>query len=516
MKANGARLALETAYSAGVEVCFANPGTTEMDLVSALDDVPGIRSVLCLFEGVATGAADGYGRIAGKPALTLLHLGPGFANGIANLHNARRAATPIVNLIGDHAQWHVAADAPLTSDIESLARPVSHFVQRPESPEQLARSMADAIGASVGPPSGVASLIVPQDVAWDEVDAEIPRVAAATDAAVDRAAIDAAASELLARTGEAGLLLGGVLDERCLESAARIQEKTGCRVWLDTFLPRLREGRGVPAFDALPYFPEQAIEALSGLQTLVTAGTRPPVAFFGYRNIGRSRLEPESCRSQAISAAATPPGPALEALAEAVGAEPLKLQETAPLPGLTDGPLDVASLGLALAHWLPADAILVNEAATSGLGWGLYGRSAAPHDTLSLTGGAIGQGIPNAVGAAIAAPDQRVVALQADGSGMYTVQGLWTLARENLDVTVVVCANRAYRILQAELGRSGQGEPGPVALGLTQLTSPSLDWLCLAEGMGIPGCRVERVDELAAALERRSGAAGPFLIEALL
>jgi acetolactate synthase-1/2/3 large subunit len=199
-----------------------------------------------------------------------------------------------------------------------------------------------------------------------------------------------------------------------------------------------------------------------------------------------------------------------------VGAEPLKPEEAAPLPAVTDGPLDVVGLGLALAHWLPEEAILVNEAATSGLGWGLYGRSAAPHDVLSLTGGAIGQGIPNAVGAAIAAPGRRVVALQADGSGMYTLQGLWTLARENLDVSVIVCANRAYRILQAELGRMGHGEPGPIALGLTDLTSPSLDWLRLAEGMGVPGCRVERAEELVAALESRSTPRGPFLIEALL
>jgi len=516
VKTNGARLALETAHAAGVDACFANPGTTEMDLVAALDQVPGIRSVLCLFEGVATGAADGYGRIKGKPALTLLHLGPGFANGIANLHNASRAATPIVNLIGDHATWHLAADAPLTSDIESLAGPVSHFLQRPESPEQLAQGMADAIAASEGPPSGVASLIVPQDAAWDEVDAEIPQAPAAEEPAIDSAAIGAAASELLARTGEAGILLGGVLDERSLESAARIRAKTGCRVWLDTFLPRLREGRGVPGFDALPYFPEQATEALSGLKVLVTAGTRPPVAFFGYRSTGQSRLEPEDCDCLAVSAPGTPPAPALEALAAAVAADPLKPEAAAPLPALADGPLDPASLGLTLAHWLPAEAILVNEAATSGLGWGLYGRSALPHDVLSLTGGAIGQGIPNAVGAAIAAPDRRVVALQADGSGMYTLQGLWTIARENLDVTVIVCANRAYRILQAELGRSGQGEPGPVALGLTQLTSPSLDWVRLAEGMGVPGCRVERAEQLATALQGRTTERGPFLIEALL
>ena len=516
MSTNGARLALETAHAAGVDTCFANPGTTEMDWVIALEEIHGIRSVLCLFEGVATGAADAYGRMTGRPALTLLHLGPGFANGIANLHNARRAGSPVVNLIGDHASWHLSADAPLTSDIESLASPVSQWIARPDGPRELAEAMAQAVAVASGSPSGVASLIVPQDAAWAEADLDLPDPVKAARTVADPKRVEAAAQRLAQGGPGVGLLLGGVLQRESLEAAARIRQKTGCRVWLDTFLPRLREGRGLPAFDPLPYFPEQAMESLAGLESLVLAGTSAPVAFFGYRSLGTGDLLPDGCESLPLADAGTDSEPGLAALAAALEAAPWASAKEAALPPLSDGPLDAANMGLTVAHWLPDEAIVVNEAATSGLGWGIHGRGAAAHDTLSLTGGAIGQGIPNAVGAAIACPDRPVVLLQADGSGMYTLQGLWTLAREALNVTVIVCANRAYRILQAELQRSGLAQPGPVALGLTDLSGPNLDWVRLAEGMGVPGCRVERSEELARALEQRSGTPGPYLIEALL
>ncbi len=516
MSRNGAEFALEAARVAGVEVCFANPGTTEMDLVAALDKAPEIRSVLCLFEGVATGAADGYGRIAGKPALTLLHLGPGFANGIANLHNARRAGSPVVNLIGDHATWHLPADAPLTSDIESLAAPVSQFVRRSTTPDAFGRDLVDAVAAATGSPSGVATLIVAQEAAWEAAEGESPILEKVAPPEPDAGEIDRAVARLSAQGGRGGLLLGGVLSRESLVAAARIQAQTGCQVWLDTFLPRLREGRGVPNFPAIPYFPEQAMEALSGLESLVAVATRAPVAFFGYRSVGQSGLLPAGCEVMALSGPGTDPAPGLLALASALQAGPPAPIPEASLAPLGDGEIDVMSLGLAVARWLPDEAILVNEAATSGLGWGVHGSAAAPHDVLNLTGGAIGQGIPNAVGAAIAAPDRRVVALQADGSGMYTLQGLWTLAREELDVTVIVCANRAYRILQAELGRMDAGEPGPIALGLTELSGPVIEWTRLAEGMGVPACQVSRNEELRDALEARSASRGPFLIEVLL
>ena len=156
---NGAQALARTLADSGVEVCFSNPGTSEMHFVAGLDAVPQLHGVLCLFEGVATGAADGYGRMAGRPAATLLHLGPGLANGLANLHNARRAATPLVNVVGEHATYHKRFDAPLESDIDSLARPVSHWIRRPARAADVAADAAQAVAAALGPPGGVATNI---------------------------------------------------------------------------------------------------------------------------------------------------------------------------------------------------------------------------------------------------------------------------------------------------------------------------------------------------------------------
>lgn len=512
---NGAERALQAAHRAGVEVCFANPGTTEMEMVAALDTVSGIRSVLCLFEGVATGAADGYGRMTGKPALTLVHLGPGFANGIANLHNARRAASPIVNLIGDHPTWHLSSDSPLTSDIESLASPVSKWVRRSESPDALVQDTVEAIAVAQGEPSGVASLIVSQDAAWAEASGDLPSVTSPAKE-LDEAALQAAA-QMLKEKGEAGaLLLGSRALRPSLEAAARIQAATGCQVFVDTFMGRLEGGAGLPAFDAVPYFPEQAMEKLEGLQGMVVAGSRPPVAFFGYKHINQSSLLPDGCESRVVCGLGVDSAPTLEAMAQELGAPAYQAVESTPKVGEPDGELNPMSLGQALVSVLPEGAIVVNESATSSLGWVVHSRHAAPHDVLNLTGGAIGQGIPCAVGAAIAAPDRPVVALQADGSGMYTVQGLWTMAREQLNITVLVCANRAYRILQTELQRSGNHEPGPAALSMTNLSSPELDWTKLAAGMGLPAVRVTRSEELVTELKRALSEPGPSLVEALL
>ncbi|MEO1060240.1 MAG: acetolactate synthase large subunit [Actinomycetota bacterium] len=511
---NGAELALGTAAELGVEVCFANPGTTEMELVAALDDVDGLRSVLCLFEGVATGAADGYGRVAGTPALTLTHLGPGFANGIANLHNARRAHTPVVNLIGDHASWHLVADAPLTSDIESLAVPVSLHVGRMTAATHGASAMTDAVRAALGPPSGVATLIVPQDSAWgdaglhDVPDPIEPTAADTTDA------IGAAAAALRTSEGTA-LLLGGVVRGPELEAAARIADATGAAVWIDTFTSVVEQGRTTPSFPTVPYFPEQAIEALAGVQTLIAAGTGPPVAFFGYESVGRSGLLPAGVEVITI----TPPGErghrGLDAVVDALGC-PAAPEVDRPPVELPTGSLDAATLGASLAALVPYGAIVVNEAATSGLGWGAAAAGAAPHEVLSLTGGAIGQGLPCAVGAAIAAPDRPVVAFQADGSGLYTLQSLWTMAREGLDVTVVVCANRAYRILQVELHRTGNTSPGPAATALTELSDPAPDWVALASGFGVEGMQATTLAEVQDGIRRGLAEEGPFLVEVLL
>ncbi len=515
---NGAELALRTAVANGVDVCFANPGTTEMELVAALDAVPGMRGVLGLFEGVVTGAADGYGRVTGTPALTLTHLGPGFANGIANLHNARRAHTPVVNLVGDHASWHLGADAPLTSDIESLARPVSQHVARLHAASHAGAAVVEAIGAALGPPSGVSTLIVPQDAAWGAADLHDVGATPDPDDPVDGDAVGGAAAALRAGGARTALLLGGVVRAAELRAAARIAAATGCRVHVDTFCAVLEQGSGLPSFPAVPYFPEQAVDALADLDALVVAGTRSPVAFFGYRSLGRSHLVPERCDVWTLC----PPGSrghlGLEALADALDAPegPTASPAAAPPEAPAGGALDLLTLGQTVAALQPEGAIVVNEAATSGLGWAISAPGAPPHEAHALTGGAIGQGLPVAVGAAVAAPDRPVVALQADGSGLYTAQALWTMAREGLDVTVVVCANRAYRILQMELHRTGHDDPGPQARSLTDLGDPAPDWVSLARGYGVDAVRADDVAGLRDGLARGLAADGPFLVEAVL
>jgi acetolactate synthase-1/2/3 large subunit len=483
-----------------------------MPLVAALDRVR-IRAVLGLFEGVCTGAADGYGRMAGRPAATLLHLGPGFANGLANLHNARRAGSPVVNWIGDHASWHRAADAPLGSDIAALAGSVG-WVRSVASAATLARDGADAIAAALGPPSGVASLVVPVDAQWSDAAQPDPPRARPAPFAPDAAAVERAAAAL--RGGHAGLLLGGrALRAQALAAAARIHAHTHCPVWTETFAARHERGAGLPDFPRLPYFPEQARETLSGVGGLVLAGARNPVAFFGYPG-QPSRLEPEACALTTLCGAHDDAAAALEALADALGAKPVTAPPERPRPAPASGALDVAALGRTLAALQPEGAIVVDEAATSGLAWAGFAAAAPPHTLLGLTGGAIGQGLPCAVGAALACPGRRVIAFQADGSGLYTLQALWTMARESLDVTVLVCANRVYRILQVELARAGVAEPGPAARSLTQLGPPVVDWVAAARAFGVPASRVTSAEALADALRGSLAEPGPSLIEALL
>jgi acetolactate synthase-1/2/3 large subunit len=512
---NGAEALLRTARTAGIELCLANPGTTEMPLVAALDATPGIRSVLGLFEGVCTGAADGYARMARRPALTLLHLGPGLANGLANLHNARRAHSPVVNLVGDHATWHLAADAPLASDIESLARPVSGFVRSTKSADALAEDGADAIASALAPPGRVATLIVPADCQWGEARGPArPRAVPAATHVSEEALREAAAA---LRSGEPALLLlgGAALCETGLRRAAAVAAATGARIACDTFVARLERGSGIPSPERMPYFPEQAVAFLRAFRHLVLAGARPPVAFFGYPGMP-SELTPEGCAVHALASVEEDVEGALAALAEAVGARGEAPVAARPRPGRPSGALDLASLGLALAALQPEGAIVVDESATSGLPYSLAAPAAPPHTVLGLTGGAIGQGLPCAAGAALACPGRRVVALQADGSGLYTLQALWSLVREGLDATVVVCANRAYRILRLELGRAGVAEPGPQALALTDLGRPAIDWCDLARGLGVPARRPETADALADALASSFSEPGPSLIEVVL
>jgi acetolactate synthase-1/2/3 large subunit len=511
---NGAEALLETSRRLGIELCFANPGTTEMPLVAALDRV-GLRAVLGLFEGVCTGAADGYGRMAERPAATLLHLGPGLANGIANLHNARRAGTPVVNWIGDHATWHGGADAPLTSDIAALAGTVG-FVRSVAGADTIARDGAEAIAEALGPPPGVASLIVPADAQWGDAPEPPGRHERRRAEPRARDAPLAAAARALASGARAGLLLGGrALRAPALRAAARIAAKTGCGVWTETFAARHERGAGLPDFPRLPYFPEQARETLSGVERLVLVGARDPVAFFGYPG-QPSRLAPPACERVTLSVLHEDAGAALEVLAGELRAPREVAVPTRERAAPARGALDPGALGRTLAALQPERAIVVDEAATSGLPWAAAAAAAPPHDVLGLTGGAIGQGLPCAAGAALACPGRRVIAFQADGSGLYTLQALWTLAREALDVCVVIAANRVYRILQVELARAGVAEPGPAARSLTQLAPPAIDWVAAAQAFGVPAVRVATADALAEALRRSFAEPGPSLVEALL
>jgi acetolactate synthase-1/2/3 large subunit len=501
-----------------VEVCFANPGTTEMPLVLALDQVAGMRAVLGLFEGVCTGAADGWARMTGRPAATLLHLGPGLANGIANLHNARRARTPVVNWIGEHARSHLACDPPLASDIEALARTVG-WVRTVGSPEEMAEASAAAVHAAMGPPGRVASLVIPADCQWSPAGAApVPRRHDFPRRTVPNAAAISQAAGLLRRGGGALLLGGSALSEGGLRAAARVAAATGAAVWVETFPSRQERGRHLPAFPTLPYFPEQARAALESIQALVLAGSRDPVAFFKYPD-QPSRLAAETTTVQVLADpdAGADAEAALEALAAELGAAPWIGPSPERLSFVRAGvALTPESLGQALAAATPEGAIVVNEAATTGMVWNsAWAAQAASHTMLGLTGGSIGQGLPCALGAAIACPDRKVIAFQADGSGLYTVQALWSMAREQADVTVVVCANRRYRILQYELARA-TATPGPTAVALTDLGRPDLSWVALAKGFGVPGVAVHTDAELAVALERAMAEPGPKVIEAVL
>jgi acetolactate synthase-1/2/3 large subunit len=514
---DGAQALMRTAADAGVTACFANPGTTEMQLVAALDHEPRIRPVLGLFEGVVTGAADGFARMTGMPALTILHLGPGLANGLANLHNARRASTPVVNLIGDHATWHRDADAPLASDIESLARPMSGWFRAAHHADHLATDMADAVAAALDPPGQVASLVVPQDLAWSEVDlAAVPQVKQPSRPLVAPARIEEIA-ELLRRTGERAILMvGGTgLRRDGLLAAARVRGATGCRVLTESNPARLERGAGIPSFGRVPYFPEPARQAFDGTEVLVLAGATDPVNFFGYPGQD-SHPRPESCELVGLAEPGDDVVHVLGALADALDAPAAtvpSVERPAPPTGSDLGP---AQLGAAIAALQPEGAIIVDESVTSGGGYAAVAPGAPPHDVLALTGGAIGYGLPSAVGAAVACPDRQVIAFQADGSGMYTVQSLWTMARESLDVTVLLCANRRYRILEVELARAGITEPGPAARSLTDLGGPQLDWVSIARGMGLHADRATTADALVEQLARAIATPGPALVEVVM
>ncbi len=508
---NGAESLVRTLVAGGVDVCFANPGTSEMHFVAALDRVEGMRCVLGLFEGVVTGAADGYFRMKGTPASTLLHLGPGLANGLANLHNAKKANSGIVNIVGQHAVYHIGFNAPLTSDIEGLARPMSAWVRTSPDAKSVAGDGAAAIAAARS--SQIATLILPADTAWNEADgiAQVP--AESQRSSYSSQAVDNAAKVLRGGAQTLLLLSGNALTEQGLALAAQISGKTGCKVMGQTYNPRMARGKGRFSIDRIPYVIEQALPILKDFKHIVLVEANDPVAFFAYPN-KPSMLKPEGCEVHRMTSGGENSVAALEALAAALGARPsdAKPQALVELAKPT-GALTHASIAQAIAMAIPENAIVVDESITTGRGFFPPTAAAAQHDWLQNMGGSIGFSTPVATGAAVACPDRKVICMVGDGSAMYTLQSLWTQAREGLNVTTIVFANRIYQILRGEFDGVGAGEPGKRAQDMLKLDRPTLDFVALAKGMGVPGRAVTTADELVAALAEAMPEKGPRLIE---
>jgi acetolactate synthase-1/2/3 large subunit len=501
---NGAESLIKTLVNSGVDVCFTNPGTSEMHFVAALDEVEGMRCVLCLFEGVLSGAADGYARMARKPASTLLHLGPGLGNALANIHNAKKGNVPMVNIVGDHATYHVQYDAPLTSDIEGVAAPMSHWVHTSQRPEDIATDTARAVTEAGR--HRIASLILPADVSWgdnpngDVVAGVLPPLRAVPD---DRIA---EAVAMLKSGKNTMVMVGG--DEVTPELAvlvSKLGQAAGVRVSTDTFPPRIRRGAGTAKLEKLPYLAELAIDHIKDVENLILVGAKPPVSFFAYPNVS-SVIAAEGCVELQLARPGEDQLACVQALLDAVDGNDAEapLHELA-LPEPGSGDLTAETLAQSLACYLPEEAIVVDEGITGGIYCAMLTETARPHDWLNQTGGSIGFGLPNA-------------GLEGDGSAMYTIQSLWTMARENLDITVVIFNNRKYSILELEFTRTGArgGVPGPKAASTLDIGSPDMDFVAMATGMGVTASRATTAEEFSQQFAEAMAAQGPRLIDAVL
>lgn len=518
---NGADSLLASLEHNGVTTCFANPGTSEMHFVAALDETPAVRGVLGLFEGAVTGAADGYARMSDQPAATLLHLGPGLANGLSNLHNALRAHSPVVNVIGDHASYHRDLDAPLTSDIEGTARPFSHWVRTSVDEHALAHDVADAV--TVARRGQVASLILPADAAWNELPAAVspPTAQPSPLPVVDEPAAEAAARALAEAGSRGAILMGGRTPrEDALEAAGRIAAATGASVLTSTFSPRVTRGAGRFVATKVPYAVDAAQELFAQFDTVVLVGAEPPVAFFAYPT-KRSTLYVPGTRFVDLTPetprADIPLNAVFDALPEAARAQGASaLLADLSLPERPTGTITAEKLGVFIAEAIPENAIVVDESITTGWNFNKATTGARPHDWINVTGGSIGWALPVATGAAIACPDRKVVTFESDGSGMYMPQTLWTQAREGVDVVTLVLANRKYQILRNEMSNVGVDVVGETAAKLLDIDRPTIDWVSLARGFGVPAERAETMEELGAAYDRALAADGPALIEVVL
>ena len=506
---------VRTLINQGVELCFSNPGTSEMHMVAALDRTQGMKSVLCLFEGVATGAADGYARMSGKPACTLLHLGPGVANGLANLHNAKRAFSPVLNIVGDHAVHHLPYDAPLTSDVVGTCAPVSRWVGTVKSANEVSKMAVRAVQESFGPERGVASLILPADCAWSDAEPDvIEKVETPALLKIAGAHIDAAIAEL-EKAKNPVIYIGG---RACLEdgmaAAARIAKHFNCRLVMETFAPRISRGAGRPVPTRLNYFGAAALEDLKGCDVLFVVGSKPPISFFAYPN-SPSELTPDGADVFTLGGPSDDVETALQILANQLQAPDADMVTQLAMPlGDVDEALNPVSIGMSLCRHMPKHSVVCDDSTTAGLALFPTTQAAAAHEWLCLTGGAIGIGMPMAVGAAFAAPKSTIFALCGDGAAAYTLQALWTQAREQQNIINIVFVNHSYRVLNMELSRVGAGEPGPAAQSMLDLSNPKMDWASLGEGFGVPSVRVTTIGEFETALMHAVKTSGPHLIAA--
>jgi acetolactate synthase-1/2/3 large subunit len=514
---NGAESLVSTLVDQGIDICFANPGTSEMHFLAALEN-PRMRSVLCLFEGVATGAADGWYRMKDKPASTLLHLGPGLANGLANIHNAKRASSGMVNIIGEHSNAHLKYDPPLTSDIEGLARPLSHWIRRADSAAGISWDTAQAVAKASEHPGQIATLILPGDTSWQDASAPMPlppRVAPARKA--PNAERIAHVAKLL-RLGEPALIILANKATRglALERAGKVAVATGARLGSQFFTARIERGAGRVPIERIPYAVPQAMAFLKDFKHIITVETVEPVAFFSYPD-KPSLLKTEGTLVHPLVEADEDSALAFEMLLDALGAKAVSpILQPRIHTAVPTGALNPLSVAHALAAALPENCILVDESLTTGRESMGHTLGAAPHDLINNMGGSIGYSTPVATGAALACPDRRVFCMVGDGSAMYTIQSLWTQAREGLNVTTIIFANNCYAILKAEYANMGAGTPGARAMSMIDIDRPRIDWLAMAKSMGVPSVAVDTAECFHKAMVDSTHASGPTLIEVRL
>lgn len=510
---NGAESLVKTLLQNDIDTVFANPGTSEMHFVAALDTHPEMNCVLCLFEGGTSGAADGYFRMKRDVAGTLLHLAPGFGNAFANLHNARKANSGILNVLGDHASHHLRYESPLKGDISGISQSVSHWTRISPDAKSVAQDGAEAIRTARANNGQIATLVLPANTAWDPADGPAQTLGPAALARPSITEVEAAAQRLA--TDHAALMIGGpALFGELRQIAGQIAAKTGCRLMVDTLIPRISKGAGTAKIDQLVYPVDPKVAQLVGTKSITLLGTDRPVAFFAYPN-KPSVPEPADCVIATLCTQTMDIEWTLRALADAVGVNVSDHPRTYDLnlPDLPTGALTLAKVGQVLAALIPENAIICNESVTSGFHVMPPTATARPHDVLSGTGGAIGLCLPCATGAAVACPDRKVIALTGDGSAMYTLQSLWSMARESLDVTVVVFANRGYQILRDELTNVGVETYGQNAQAMFDVENPTLDWVSLAKGHGVPATRQSSAGGFAKALQAGLDSDGPTLIE---